>query len=103
MTAPRSADLTVADEDLQQHPVEVGLVSMVALSVSISATTSPAVDGVADGLQPARDGAALHRVGEPRHHELLGHQSTPHSCRSPRTAASIFSSSGIAASSSGFA
>ena len=76
---------------------------MVALSVSISATTSPAATVSPTAFSQRATVPALHRVGQARHHELLRHQSTPHSWRSPRTAASIFSSSGIAASSSGFA
>ena len=54
-------------------PSSTASTSIVALSVSISASTSPGVHGVALRLDPARDLALGHRRRQRRHQHLAGH------------------------------
>src|SRR4051794_23785218 len=86
-------------EDLDERAVAVGVVGHVRL-VGLDLDQRLALLDLAALLdEPLQDRALLHRVGQPRHHHLGGHQASPNV---DRTAFTISSSPGIAACSSGF-
>ena len=63
---------------LRRTPAPRASISMLALSVSISASTSPTLTGSPFVLVPLDDGALLHRGGELRQHDLGdGHRAIP--------------------------
>ena len=92
---------TIGHEDLEEHAVVVGAQLHQRL-VGLDLGQDVAVlEGVALLDDPARDRAALHRVGQAGHHEFVGHQAStnPQSASSRRAAAPILSSWASAASS----
>ena len=64
---------TIADQDAKQRAVGIGL-ELHRRLVGLDLRQDVALlEGVARLLQPAGDGALLHRVAEARHRELFGH------------------------------
>ena len=78
MSVPIGALPPAGTRILRSTPLPRASISMLALSVSISASTSPDLDGVALVLGPLDDRALLHRRGELGEHDLGdGHEDPP--------------------------
>ena len=74
---PNLKGLPLSGNDLQQHPVRVGVVGHVRL-VGLDLHQRLAALHLAARLhEPLEHGALLHRVGQPRHHDVARHARRP--------------------------
>ena len=65
---------SLVGNDLDQRPGRVGLIDHVGLVGLDLDQLVPDDDLIPDGLHPAENGPLLHRVGQPRHHDVSRHR-----------------------------